>query len=71
MNAMDLLVGFGSVKDSYVIGTEEFETEITDQAAVNTKGIVDCGFDCINYAVGWMCRGLCQWMVSAGFLITK
>ena len=24
MNAMDLLVGFGSVKDSYVIGTEEF-----------------------------------------------
>ena len=24
MKAMDLLVGFGSVKDSYVIGAEEF-----------------------------------------------
>lgn len=62
MKAMDLLVGFGSVKDSYVISAEEFRQEKQKaqvQVPVHTENVADRRCDCADATFGRLCCGIC------------
>jgi len=58
MKAIDLLVGFGSVKDSYVISAEEFR-QGKQKAHVHTENVADRRCDCADAAFGGLCCGIC------------